>query len=340
MLEKPDLSRDSIAACLQNHYELHVRHVDFLPLGADPDTAVYRAVTTEGVSYFLKLRRGPFNLLTLSFPAWLKERGVEYIITPLKTGTGQIYTSLRNFKVVLYPFVEGRDGYEVALTEVQWSELGEALKRIHTSEVPANLRHAFPRETFSAEWRETVKRFLERLEPERFDEPVARETASFLLSKGPQISEFVARAEKLARVLKTQNSEFVICHADLHAGNIHVATDLATKNAFYLVDWDTLTLAPKERDLMSIGGGLMGGHFKPEAEETLFYKGYGETDIDGAALAYYRYERIIQDIAVYCEQLLGSDEGGEDREPSLRYLKANFLPGGTIELAYRADKTL
>jgi spectinomycin phosphotransferase len=51
------------------------------------------------------------------------------------------------------------------------------------------------------------------------------------------------------------------------------------------------------------------------------------------ALAYYRYERIVQDIAVYCEQLFLSDEGGEDREQSWQYLRSNFLPQGTIEIA-------
>jgi spectinomycin phosphotransferase len=61
--------------------------------------------------------------------------------------------------------------------------------------------------------------------------------------------------------------------------------------------------------------------------------------IDPIALAYYRYERIIQDIAVYCEQLLLTDEGGEDREQSLRYLTSNFLPNNTIEIAYTSDKT-
>ena len=336
MLEKPDVPIDRIAACLQTAYELHVRQVDFLPLGADPDTAVYRITDLADTSYFLKLRRGPFNLSTLSLPAWLREAGVQHIIAPLTTRTGQLYTSLRDFKVVLYPFVEGRNGYEVALTEPQWASLGATLKRIHDCTVPADLRHALPRETFSAEWRERVEQFLERLEFERYDEPVARDTASLLLSKRPQISAFVARADELARTLETQPLDFVVCHADLHAGNFHIASN----TLFYLVDWDTLTLAPKERDLMFLGAGLLGGHLEPETEEALFYKGYGETNIDRAALAYYRYERIVQDIAVYCEQLLASDAGGEDRRQSLEYLQRNFLPGGTIELAYQADETL
>ena len=40
---------------------------------------------------------------------------------------------------------------------------------------------------------------------------------------------------------------------------------------------------------------------------------------------------------MYCEQLLLSNDGGADREQALRYLKSNFEPGGTIEIAYRAD---
>ncbi|MBK7319725.1 hypothetical protein [Candidatus Villigracilis affinis] len=73
--------------------------------------------------------------------------------------------------------------------------------------------------------------------------------------------------------------------------------------------------------------------------KNLFYEGYGYADLDQAALAYYRYERIIQDIAAYCDQLLLTNEGGEDREPSYQYLASNFLPDGTLELAHQQNKT-
>ena len=43
MLEKPDLQDEKIIACLQDEYGLLVVQVAFLPLGADRDTAVYRA---------------------------------------------------------------------------------------------------------------------------------------------------------------------------------------------------------------------------------------------------------------------------------------------------------
>ncbi len=53
---------------------------------------------------------------------------------------------------------------------------------------------------------------------------------------------------------------------------------------------------------------------RANGKKTLFYKGYGKTDINSAALAYYRYERVIEDLVVICEQILLTDEGGADRE--------------------------
>ncbi len=84
---------------------------------------------------------------------------------------------------------------------------------------------------------------------------------------------------------------------------------------------------------MYAGGGQFGAARTPQQEETRFYQGYSRTQIDPNALAYYRYERIIEDIAVECEQLLLSNAGGADREQSLRYLMSNFEPDGAIAIA-------
>jgi spectinomycin phosphotransferase len=127
----------------------------------------------------------------------------------------------------------------------------------------------------------------------------------------------------------------VICHSDLRAGNLLITSP----EEFYVVDWDDPMLAPKERDLMFIGGGQGFTGTTPKDEETWFYRGYGAVEINHLALAYYRYERIIVDIAIYCDQLLLSSAGGADREESLGFLKSNFLPGGTIQVAEQAGRT-
>ena len=119
-----------------------------------------------------------------------------------------------------------------------------------------------------------------------------------------------------------------MCHTDIHGGNILI-TD---KDEFFIVDWDAPLLAPKERDLMFIGGGI-DDIWKSKRDETDFYEGYGKTEIDFTVMAYYRYERVIEDLAAYAEQLLSTDEGGADREQAYRWFTSNFEAGQTIETA-------
>ncbi len=333
MLEKPDLREEKIFTCLQDAYGMAVVQVTFLPLGADSNTAVYRVIAGDQTPYFLKLRKGIFDETSVTLPRFLRDQGIKQIIAPLPTKTGQLRARLDDFKVILYPFVDGRDGYEVALSAQQWHEFGEALKQIHTLDVPSTLTESIRRETYAPRWRETVKMFLGRLD-EIIDDPVAAKLAAFLRLKRDEILFLVQRAETLAQSLQHQSLEFVLCHSDIHAGNILIDGN----GAFYIVDWDDPILAPKERDLMFIGGaqGFISGG--AQEEEQSFYRGYGQTEIDPLALPYYRYERIVVDIAVYCEELLLTAEGGEDREQSLHYLMSNFLPGGTIEMARKSDQ--
>jgi spectinomycin phosphotransferase len=336
MLEKPDLQDEKIVTCIQDEYELPVIQVAFLPLGADLNTAVYRVVADDETAYFVKLRRGVFDEIAVALPKFLGDQGIVQIIAPLATKTGQLWASLDAFKLIFYPFVEGHNGYEVDLSDRHWGELGTALKRIHTAVVPPALIRRIQQETYSPQGRETVKRFLERIEEDVFDDPVAIKLAAFLKAKRDEILDLVGRAERLALVLQARSPEFVLCHSDIHAGNILIDVN----GALYIVDWDNPILAPKERDLMFIGGGQFGVGHTAQEEETLFYQGYGQTQIDPIALAYYRYERIIQDVAVYCEQIFLTNGGGKDREQSFQYLTSIFQPNNTIEIAYKSDKTL
>ncbi|MBN1580881.1 MAG: phosphotransferase [Anaerolineae bacterium] len=340
MLEKPDLNDRKIVACLRDMYGLAVEQVAFLPLGADLNTAVYCAVAGDGIPYFVKLRRGIFDPISVTLPKLFYDQGVSQIIAPLATETGQLWADLDAFKLILYPFVDGRNGYEVGLSDRQWVEFGSALKRIHTAAVPASLAKCIRQETYPPWGRDTVKSFLARVEDNGFastlGDPVAVEMAELMRAKSDAIFDLVGHAERLARALQAEPREYIACHSDIHAANIHIAAN----ETFYIVDWDDPIMAPKERDLMYVGGGLMGAWRTPQEEETLFYRGYGQTQIDPAALAYYRYERIVQDIAVYCEQIFLNSTGDQDREQSLQYLASNFLPNNTIEIAYKSDKTV
>lgn len=335
MLEKPNLDEGKICACLEGEFRLSVHSLGFLPLGADVNTAVYRAEDKHGAAYFVKLRGGDFNPVTVTLPKALNEQGLAQIIAPLETPSGRLWADLEAYKLILYPFVEGQDGYNVMLSAQQWEELGVAIKTLHSASLPPALLKSVPQESYAPRYRQAVRTFVAQAEAETFTDPAASQLAALLRDQRALVLQLVERAERLGQALQAQAPSCVVCHSDLHAGNLHITP----QGRLYIVDWDGPILAPKERDLMFFGGGQGFRGYAPQEEEALFYRGYGAAQINQAALAYYRYERIVQDIAAFCEQILATSEGGEDRAQSLHYVKANFLPGGTIEIAYQADRT-
>ncbi len=327
MLEKPDLPDESIVACLKDEYNLPVSGITFLPLGADLNTAVYRADIKDGSSLFVKLRKGSFNEISVTLPRFLSDQGIAHIIPPLPARDGRLWVNFVDYRLILYPYIEGRDGYEVDLSDRQWIEYGQTLKRIHDVSLPAELTRLIKQESYSPYWREELKKHLERIEKETFTDPIAARLAEFLNARRGQVLDLIQRTASLALSLRDQPRDFVLCHSDIHPGNLLINAD-----DFYIVDWDDPILAPIERDLMFIGAGISGKRHK-ESETALFFQGYGQQPIDPTALTYFRCARIIEDLAVECDHILSTIAGDQDREQSFKYLRSNFAPGGEIDIA-------
>ena len=342
MLEKPDLQDQLIIDRLQDEYGLQVTQVTFLPLGYDVNTAVYRLVTEHETEYFLKLRKGAFNEMTAAIPQFLKAQGIQAIISPLMNRKRRLWGNLQDYKIILYPFIQGKNGYEVALSDQHCIDFGVAIKGIHTAEVPPAFRPLIQHESYSSHWREIVRTFQAQAEYTPFEDSTAAKLAEFMQAKRGEIRHMVERAEQLGLALQARSLEFVLCHSDLHPGNLLIGeNDASGHSLLYIVDWDNPILAPKERDLMFIG---MSRASAGAREEALFYQGYSGdcgcalAEADQMALAYYRYERIIQDIAAFCEQLFLTVEGGEDREQAYQYFISQFLPNHEVETACKTDQ--
>ena len=331
MLTKPDIADELIISRLKEEYNLQVSSLTFLPLGADMGSAVYRVTEGRGKAYFLKLRKG-FNEIVVTVPLFLKSQGVQEIIAPFEARSNQSWVDFGEYKMILYPFIEGRNGFETELTDDQKRMFGKALGAIHSVQLPPKLKKQILQETFSPKYREQVKEFQRQVENTTFSDLNAAKLANFIKSKCNEISRLIERTEELATTLQSQSHEFVLCHTDIHGGNILITND----DQFYIVDWDAPLLAPKERDLMFIGGGI-DDIWKSKKDETAFYEGYGHADIDFAMMTYYRYERVIEDLAAYAEQLLLTDGGSDDRDEAYRRFTGNFEPGETIEIAEKTS---
>jgi spectinomycin phosphotransferase len=333
MLTRPDISDDTIIACLHDSFGLHISQVTFLPLGW-VNNAAYRVIADNDTPYFLKLRRDHFNEIAVAVPAFLHAQGIRQVMAPIATATHTLWVHAHDFDWVLYPYFAGKTGFEAALSKPQWIALGQAMNAVHATALPAAWVERVPQEDYSPVWRNVVKAFHQRVQQERYDDPTAASLAALWMTKRDEIQRIVERAEQLAQVLQDRGAKLAVCHADLHGNNVLVGAD----DELAIVDWDAPILAPKERDLMFIGGGV-GGIWNTDQEARWFYQGYGQTEIDLVALAYYRYERIVEDIAEFSERVFGMQGSVQDRRRGLRLIE-QFAPNNVVEIASRSYQQL
>lgn len=326
MQTRPDIDLGDLGAALERGYGIVAVDITFLPVGADPDATAWRVVTADGAVLFLKTKYGRFNTGPLAVPRFLSDSGIGEVVAPLRARDGALSFAASGVELVLYPFVNGRSGFDGGvLAPRQWTRLGTVLRCIHDARPPAAILRDVETELFGPRWREQARRWLRGIRPGRDDIDLA--LSALLERRSGDVERLVARADELAHALRDDGGRpFVLCHTDLHAGNVLTGRD----GEIHIVDWEGPRLAPKERDLMFIGGGV-GGVWNDPEDTVAFYQGYRAAVIDMAALAYYRCERIVEDVAITCEQIfLGA---GPHRAESLAQLAAQWRPRDVVEIA-------
>jgi hypothetical protein len=72
-------------------------------------------------------------------------------------------------------------------------------------------------------------------------------------------------------------------------------------------------------------------------ETAWFFEGYGDSDLDSRALAYYRYAWALQDLAAYGEQVFYLPDLGEDNRRDAYEGFLDVLAPGSIAAIARAS---
>lgn len=305
-----------ILESLSTHWGLKINNLTPLNLGADIHASTYNADNT----YFIKLKQG--SNLSATLLDLMHQNNLQHIISPINTNEGKPFLSINSLTITVYPFIEGQNAFSQNLTDEQWITLGKTLRKVHELKVP---EHLIKKETYSPKFRHFVRSF--NLDAVPLKDEWALKLQSFMKTNKETIDRLVNTAELLSQNLP--QAENVLCHSDIHGGNVLIDS----KGSLYIIDWDDPILAPKERDLMFIGGGVANIWNKPREIE-LFYQGYGKTKIDPMLLAYYRYERIIEDIAEYIQELIIKTTG-DQRQQMYGHFIDMFKPEGVVDIAFK-----
>jgi spectinomycin phosphotransferase len=221
------------------------------------------------------------------------------------------------------------------MADRQWIEFGTVVKQLHTTQLPPDLLHQIPQETFipPARYPDMMQQIQAVVVAGVYENSFQEELAAFWKSHEDELTLIVDRSDQLGQMLQTKSSDFVFCHADIHVGNLL----LTPEGKLFVVDWDQPILAPKERDLMFT---LLGAFVTQQREADLFLQGYGPVEIDPLVMAYYRYERLMEDLAEFAAQIFLLESNTETKQDSVYRFKAQFEPGSQVGMAHHLDHVL
>jgi spectinomycin phosphotransferase len=321
------MTHEEIKELILREYGIPILNIEELFLGADQNTRTYKLITAKS-EYFLKIRIRQFEELSITVPYYLAQKEkIKGIIQPIPAINGSLYIKASEFMVILFPYISGSSCWDIDLSQKHWREFGDFLASLHLVKLPQELLRDIPRETYGSQTRIAVRGYLENIDAMPLRDNADKLFRELLKEKAPVILKMIDKAEEIGKKLRSIKSELCLCHGDIHAGNLFIDT----QGNLYFVDWDTLIFAPKERDLMFIGGGIM-GKWIAGTEIDAFYSGYGKADIDKTIISYYRHERIILDIKEFYEQM--QIEANLDvKMEILELVESQFAKNNVVDMA-------
>jgi spectinomycin phosphotransferase len=336
MHEQPEIPVEHLRACFQDQYDLIPAIFEFLPLGLDSYAGVYRVVSEQGTASLLKVTSRPLYEPRCLVPRYLKDQGITSVVAPIPTRSGALWTHLEEWTVTVYPFLEGETSW-TGMTDEQWKEVGTIFQRIHRVRLPSFGFESLRKETFDpteyARWIHTFE--TQHAHARGGASASQRALRSSWMVHQSTIHTAVAILETLGNVLQSRTLPYVVCHADLHPANLlrdHVGR-------VFVIDWDEVMLAPKERDFLFIKESSADSEALPGTPE--FFRGYGQTEIDWIALTYYRYERVVQDLIAFAQDVFFRDDLGEEsRAEAVQFFDEILAEGGEIDAASQASAHL
>ena len=333
MLERPALDDSTLVAGLRDRYGLAVESLAFAPLGNDSAAWTYRATTSDGGPWFVKVRRDP-RPSGILVPRFLHELGLTEIVPALPTRDGEPWLQIGPWSVLVYPVVDAPRAMDVGLDDDGWKRLGAFAARLHATLLPPDLATQVPRDDFRPKATELARRVARLVDagpsPASARDEIAERVVAVWTQHRAVIEQLVRRSEELARRIRdgvglARPLRFVPCHADLHTANVLVGAD----GGLTIVDWDEIVLAPPERDLMFVRGSAIAG-IVSDREATAFEAGYGAREAaaaDPLLIAWYRIDWAVQDLADFARRaLLDPAAGTATRANALALFESKSRP--------------
>lgn len=264
----------------------------------------------QNIQYFCKIVTKPLFIRPIveSLPILksLHEQGMDRAAYPIPTQKGDLYLRAGNALIVLFNYIAARQS-----EAYDYYSFGELIARVHS--MTAKIHIPIPQEKFVYRYADTFPQQLEQIVKGEAGDAISRSLTSLVTKYNDEIHHDYDSFMSLRQELRGGRSRMVITHGD-PGGNTLVKspTDL------YLIDWDSILLAPPERDTW---------FFVHEPEFIRGYRShYPEYHADPALCRYFTYKRYFEDLVEYFTEIRG-DGTEEHRRKNLTGLQNDCFEG-------------
>ncbi len=225
----------------------------------------------------------------------LRQAGLEFVVAPIPTsGGGSLRRMGERHTVALYPFVAGEGGrwgpYEPGARAAVISMLAE----LHRATPPGSMR------TLGLELagRRRLETAIREVNETWLGGPLSEPARQAFSGHAADVAEFLSLADRFAAGVERRGAAWVVTHGEPHAGNL-----MRAGGGHLLVDWDTVALAPRERDLW---------WFADEPGDLAAYTDLAGREVDPEAVDFFRLAWDLNDVAEYVTLLRSPHVENED----------------------------
>lgn len=235
------------------------------------------------------------------------EAQLELVVPPIRTGDGQSVCRITHrYTLAVFPFIDGNPGrFGDEITGEGRGQLLQLLAALHRA-TPIVASTA-PRRGIELPSRPALEGALRDLHRPWEGGPFAEPARKQLAAHAEVVVRWLQSFDRLAEEIAAAGGAQVMTHGEPHGGNL-----LRAGGRLMLIDWDTVALAPPERDLWMLQSG---------SEHSL--EQYAEAagrEPSPSALALYRLAWALEDVAIYVAQFRSFHERNEDTELAWRSL--------------------
>lgn len=319
-----DLDPDLIAVAIEAQWGKRVDALAYAPLGFGSHH--WLAETVEGERWFVTVddlraehlsprEDASFERLETAFgiAAHLRnEFGLSFVVAPIATRTGRSLHRLTDrYSLALFPRLDvvPRDFGTFADEDDRIGALG-LVGRVHAASDDMPLL-TLRSDTLAIPGRESFEATLHDTGTSWTGGPYAEPARELLRGHVDDVRAALGRFDALVREVTADQSGWVITHGEPHAANV-IRT---TAGDQVIVDWDTVALAPPERDLWMLVD-----------EEDHDWSAYsditGLTMLSAAAMEAYRRHWALSEIAIYLAWSRAPHEDTEEMRIAWKELRS------------------